>query len=217
MRDNRRGFTIVELLVVAAIVGILAAILWPTYTASHKQALKVSCLSNLRQIATAALSYAESNGDKLSPYATQSYIASDVTLVQGRPKSWVEAYLGRFGSFKHPLKSPEVFWCPDDPNKDPMHKNVRFKAWDDQPSDHRHWYTSYQTNPSYPAHRELIGPNGTLRLSLNNQIVLQLPYLVDATWYSSNELDSLRSGHGKRCNMVSLDTHAENVDSFTLP
>ena len=54
----RRGFTLIELLVVIAIIAILAAILFPVFSRVKARAESASCLSNMKQLATALLMYA---------------------------------------------------------------------------------------------------------------------------------------------------------------
>ena len=54
---SRHGFTLIELLVVIAIITILAAILFPVFARAREKARQSSCLSNLKQVATAELMY----------------------------------------------------------------------------------------------------------------------------------------------------------------
>jgi prepilin-type N-terminal cleavage/methylation domain-containing protein/prepilin-type processing-associated H-X9-DG protein len=59
MRALKRGFTLIELLVVVAIIAILAGILFPVFAMAREKARAGSCLSNVRQLSTAALMYAQ--------------------------------------------------------------------------------------------------------------------------------------------------------------
>lgn len=56
---RRKGFTLIELLVVIAIIAILAAILFPVFAKARENARKANCLSNLKQIGTGMLQYAQ--------------------------------------------------------------------------------------------------------------------------------------------------------------
>ena len=56
---RRQGFTLIQLLVVIAIIAILAAILFPVFAKAREKARQASCLSNVRQLDTALLSYVQ--------------------------------------------------------------------------------------------------------------------------------------------------------------
>ncbi len=61
------GFTLIERLVVIAIIAILAAIRLPALAAAKQRAIRIQCTSNLHQIAIAVQAYAGESGDKLPP------------------------------------------------------------------------------------------------------------------------------------------------------
>jgi len=65
-------FTLIELLVVIAIISILAAMLLPVLGRARESAKRALCMSNNRQLATAALMYADMN-DHTVPYENRSY------------------------------------------------------------------------------------------------------------------------------------------------
>lgn len=65
------GFTLVELLVVMAIIGLLVGLLLPAVQAARESARRAHCLGNLRQLGLALQNYADSLG-RLPPASTSA-------------------------------------------------------------------------------------------------------------------------------------------------
>jgi prepilin-type N-terminal cleavage/methylation domain-containing protein/prepilin-type processing-associated H-X9-DG protein len=72
MRTKRTGFTLIELLVVIAIIAILAAVLFPVFAQAREKARSVSCLSNLKQLGTAAIMYAQDYDEMYLPHCNRN-------------------------------------------------------------------------------------------------------------------------------------------------
>jgi prepilin-type N-terminal cleavage/methylation domain-containing protein/prepilin-type processing-associated H-X9-DG protein len=64
-KKNIAGFTLVELLVVIAIIALLMAVLLPALNRARTQAKRIVCLSNMRQIVLAWMTYADNFDSKL--------------------------------------------------------------------------------------------------------------------------------------------------------
>ena len=73
MQRAHRGFTLIELMVVIAIIAILAAILIPNFMHARAQSQTSACVANEKQIATAVEEYAvDHNGSYGSSGAVNS-------------------------------------------------------------------------------------------------------------------------------------------------
>jgi prepilin-type N-terminal cleavage/methylation domain-containing protein/prepilin-type processing-associated H-X9-DG protein len=104
---HRRGFSLVELLVVIAILAILAALLLPALSAAQQRARRLGCLNNLKQLQTAWLSYAHDSDDRLAPVA---WVPGDMNS----PADAANAMLLAQGPLYPYCKSTRICKCPAD-------------------------------------------------------------------------------------------------------
>lgn len=65
---NRKGFTLIEVLVVVAIIALLISILLPAMNAAREQAKRAVCANNIRQMNMACMQYAQDNRDGFYMY-----------------------------------------------------------------------------------------------------------------------------------------------------
>ena len=110
-----RAFSLVEILVVIAIISTLAALLFPVFTAVRGKGRQTICLSNLRQIGQSVAMYTQ-DYDGLYPYA-----------VDLQDKSWPYLW-DKYPGFRMAIpmlpfvqqvlqpyaKSGQIFLCPAD-------------------------------------------------------------------------------------------------------
>jgi prepilin-type processing-associated H-X9-DG protein len=65
MKRFETAFTLVEMLVIIAVIGVLAALLLPTLGRAKESARATACLSNLRQVGTALQLYVQDHDNRL--------------------------------------------------------------------------------------------------------------------------------------------------------
>ena len=75
MKKLQKGFTLIELMIVIAIIAILAAILIPNFIHARAESQTAACEGNEKQIATAMEEYAVDNQGLYTPTLPALYLA----------------------------------------------------------------------------------------------------------------------------------------------
>lgn len=136
--DRKRAFTLIELLIVVAIIAVLAAILFPVFSRAKEQAKATVCLSNFKQSTISIMIYQNDYDDRyvLSKYSTDP----DATSKDDR--TWVQLVLPYSRDFR-------LYHCPSDYTMRPESQAVFDEDLVPGDSYSRYYTASKRTNLGY--------------------------------------------------------------------
>lgn len=178
----RRGFTLVELLVVIGIIAVLAAILFPVIGAATRSARKAACISNLRQLAQA---------QKL--YSTDY----DRTLVPARAGTVTWCQL-----LQPQMKNDKIILCPEEK------KGQKVTGMNDLSHSYGINYgLTFNSSSLVPYTFKMSNLNDTSSLLLFFDMKASANAMGSS--YVSHRLTRMDTRHANRCGVSFLDGHAK--------
>jgi prepilin-type N-terminal cleavage/methylation domain-containing protein len=139
---SRRGFTLIEVLVVIAIIAILAAIIFPTFARAREKGRVARCTANLRQIGMALSMYGQDYDDRF-PWAVDPVDKNRPDIWQFYPY-WRDLILSMpyYQDVLQPYcKNTGIFQCPSDTGYDWL--DIPSVMLPTHPSSYEVWGTSY--------------------------------------------------------------------------
>jgi prepilin-type N-terminal cleavage/methylation domain-containing protein len=126
-RGDHRGFTMVELLLVIAIIGILSALLLPALSKARSRTQTITCLGNLKQLEFCCLLYGEDYRDFLPPNQVGGFVplpnSTNGLSHVGNSLSWCPGIAPLDGSVTNTVaagnlfpynRTPAIYRCPAD-------------------------------------------------------------------------------------------------------
>ena len=193
-----RGFTLIELLVVIGIIAVLAALLFPVFSAARAKAQATQCLSNLHQVGLALELYV-SDHDELYPFGVDSADRYCPAIWDGFPdwQALIPTMPYVYDLLNPYVKSAAVWHCPSDSGYDILEDSGL--PLDGRPTAFEAFGSSYQYRTE---------------LAFSRVTVSQVPEPTQVNLL----FDAWGGWHGgvlfnrKRWNMLYADQHVKSVD-----
>lgn len=175
---RHRGLTLVEVLVVIAIIAVLAGVLLPVLGGMRTTAREGACLAMIRQASLAVFEYASVHRDE----PPVPMLEREATLEWGVPRAeinhdpgWMQLeYFGGRGAFNWVLAAEgwkdQAYWCPS--SEGVGDRSSILVGSPDQPTwpglgpDGRTPTSTYAISDAFKADPEFFGPRGLPRLEM---------------------------------------------------
>jgi len=216
--QTRSAFTLIELLVVVAIIGILAAILFPVFARARENARRSSCQSNLKQIGLGWLQYAQDYDEHVVPTlsdpsnfgpAKRFYWFGSITG-NGATATLTESE----GLLQPYMKSGQVQACPSFSNTTrPDLGRTGYAYNDDYLS--RYTGTPLKANPANLA--EISDPSETVAFADSANPNSSDPTALEPNVYLSAPGDAFPNFHARHLetgNVLFCDGHVKALHAF---
>lgn len=157
-KAKRSGFTLVEMLIVIAVIALLAAIMFPVFARARENARRASCQSNLKQIGLGIHQYAQDYDGRLPmgeiyPFGTPAETCAKTYMPEApmfNPFKLQPTWMGYIYPY---TRSTQIYYCPSGPI------NSEAFEWKNYSTADRRFGYSYNPNVLVQSKWEVGGAN----------------------------------------------------------
>jgi prepilin-type N-terminal cleavage/methylation domain-containing protein len=110
------GFSLLELLLVVAIIALLASLILPALATAHGQGLRIACQNHLKQLGACVQMYAADSGGRLpdnNPGNTNTWVSGNMLIA----KEATNQVLIQQGKLFPYASQVGIYHCPADPSR----------------------------------------------------------------------------------------------------
>ncbi len=190
------AFTLLELLLVTVIIAILAALSLPVLSKAKGRSHQIECLSQLRQVGVASLSFAHDHGDRF-PFQVPVKQGGTLEMVKSASQDGADIYFAfrHFQALSNDLSVARLLRCPSDNRESAA-------TFDELDNDNISYFLAVTADPAKPDSL-LAGDRNIISSGSGSGSILKLTALEGAKW--------TRAIHEFKGNLLFAGGHVERT------
>ena len=213
----KKDFTLVELLIVVAIIAILAAMLLPALSKALERGRSVTCLSNLKTLSMVHQDYAGSFDDFMMPVKWDSV---NYGTKEGKDTYW-NGYIAYFGNV--PL---ETLYCPtmritaatvfnnQKKNLNALQEKAGAGSWEYNGYGKSKTAGGHNHHPTIGRMSQTVHPSSSILLGESDGAADR--FMANVISYQQNETSNqLYPFHDGTTNILWVDGHTSGIQGYT--
>lgn len=201
-----QGMTLVELLVVVAVIGALVALLLPAVQAARGAARRVDCANRLRQIGVAMHMYLDTHDGRF-PRSSHSALAHRAPPWEYALTPWLDPTADSVGGALPARTIETVYACPEDERPPTPALSYGQNVWFELLPEETGEVYGTPTGPEYP-HLSAIAATSRTVLTAEVPAAARIDHVMAHFWHLGGAPEVAHERHAGVANYLWVDGHA---------